>query len=680
MDADHISAERAPLINREAERQAILNRLKEARNGQGAALAIEGKSGLGKSRLAREAAAQAQREGVRVAFVPCRGSTYHPDQPLVELARALLDIKPDLGPETTLIRIEQALGDLLLPDLIPAFIRLFRLPPATGILAEKLVLPREETSEEQPAPVPASEEDSVPPSANGTADGLGRAFGRVLDVLTERSQDVLIIVDDLDQASERAQAVISRLIKGLQKRRLLLLATFSPEIAPELRGAFGGAVLTLDPLPREQTAELGATLLKARSLDPSLAGLLWKHTAGNPLLVIALIEVLQKAGRIKREGEEPVASLSGDGPLPEGRQIIPAVVNHLPTGQRLILACASVLGDGFRVGALKRLSGQDYENVEAGLLKLMADGWLEKTGEGRYAIFRFSNRLAREALYHSLPEQHRASLHRQAGDYYATPLGGYRLRIEQAIHHYLAAEDPRHALGVIELALAQARRQGDLDQVVTLYQRGIELAATDRSLTAEQARFAEALGDIYVASGDYKSAAEVYELGLSTIPLRLLSKLGLVLLAVDPARAVNILMQVTAAIPEGQSSDLHWRLEAALVWALALSGRAYEATRRSRDALGVLGDTVGFGAARTLMRGTLGMVLYYQGDPLDAHSHLESARAGWGARGEQEGVMLINQVLIAMPKEDVTRAWLRLVMHPLLTPDARLVGERQKVS
>ncbi|HEC21422.1 MAG TPA: hypothetical protein ENI95_00735, partial [Chloroflexi bacterium] len=138
MDADHISAERAPLINREAERQAILNRLKEARNGQGAALAIEGKSGLGKSRLAREVAAQARREGVRVAFVPCRGSTYHPDQPLVELARALLDIKPDLGPETTLIRIEQALGDLLLPDLIPAFIRLFRLPPATGILAEKL--------------------------------------------------------------------------------------------------------------------------------------------------------------------------------------------------------------------------------------------------------------------------------------------------------------------------------------------------------------------------------------------------------------------------------------------------------------------------------------------------------------------------------------------------------------
>jgi hypothetical protein len=70
------------------------------------------------------------------------------------------------------------------------------------------------------------------------------------------------------------------------------------------------------------------------------------------------------------------------------------------------------------------------------------------------------------------------------------------------------------------------------------------------------------------------------------------------------------------------------------------------------------------------------MVLYYQGDQAAASTHLESARAGWGARGEEEGVMLINQVLIAMPRKEVTRSWLRMVMQPLLNEDALALTKR----
>jgi hypothetical protein len=165
-------------------------------------------------------------------------------------------------------------------------------------------------------------------------------------------------------------------------------------------------------------------------------------------------------------------------------------------------------------------------------------------------------------------------------------------------------------------------------------------------------------------------------MSLATIPRDLLSKLGMVLLATNPARAVNVLMQVTPATSYSQSDDLRWRLEAGLVWGLAITGRSYEAVRRSRDVLGGLSDTAGFGNARTLMRGTLGMVLYYQGDQTAASTHLESARAGWGARGEEEGVRLINQVLIAMPRKEVTLSWLQMVMAPLLSKDALALAKR----
>jgi len=83
-----------------------------------------------------------------------------------------------------------------------------------------------------------------------------------------------------------------------------------------------------------------------------------------------------------------------------------------------------------------------------------------------------------------------------------------------------------------------------------------------------------------------------------------------VLLAVDPKRATNILERALTTLMLSDQEELRWRVEAGLVWGMALVGRSYEAIRRCRDSLGKLSDTVGFGAARTLMRGALGMVLF----------------------------------------------------------------------
>ena len=174
---------------------------------------------------------------------------------------------------------------------------------------------------------------------------------------------------------------------------------------------------------------------------------------------------------------------------------------------------------------------------------------------------------------------------------------------------------------------------------------------------------AEHVGDIHMADGEYNKAVEAYTRFSPTVTsVSLFSKLGLALLAVDPVRAANILARALAVIHLNEREDVRWILEASLCWALALSGNTYEAIRRSRDSLGRLGDTVGFGWARSLMRGMLGMILFYDGEVQEALPHLESARAGWGARGQQEGVLLVNQVLISLPKQDITRAWLKLVL------------------
>jgi hypothetical protein len=69
------------------------------------------------------------------------------------------------------------------------------------------------------------------------------------------------------------------------------------------------------------------------------------------------------------------------------------------------------------------------------------------------------------------------------------------------------------------------------------------------------------------------------------------------------------------------------------------------------------------------------MVLFYSGEKDEAHPHLESARAGWGARDDKDGVMLMNKVLIEMPRQEITRNWLHLAMEPLLTRAKQLVEQ-----
>ncbi len=188
----------------------------------------------------------------------------------------------------------------------------------------------------------------------------------------------------------------------------------------------------------------------------------------------------------------------------------------------------------------------------------------------------------------------------------------------------------------------------------------------------KQAAAAIRAGDRLARAGDFAGAVQAYhQLAPAEAPVELAARLGLALLAVDAEQAVAILDRAVRAVsPLDEKDDLHWRLEAGRAWGLALLDEDYEAVRVCRDALARLRDRSGFGAARALLRGTLGMALYYQGGVDQALPHLDSARAGWGARGDESGVVLIDQVRIGMPRRAITPVWLHAAMTRLLAETA----------
>ncbi len=224
-------------------------------------------------------------------------------------------------------------------------------------------------------------------------------------------------------------------------------------------------------------------------------------------------------------------------------------------------------------------------------------------------------------------------------------------------------------LWAVEAALQVARLSGDREQLMALYRQGAEAARRDPTLADVQAYMACSLGDLHVAEGDYRAAAEAYSnFGPRPLPFSLLIRLGLALLAFDPVRSVRVLSIALRTLPTDTPTDWRTPLEAGLTWALALNGSLYEAVRLARNALSRLGNSASAGMARTLIRGTLGMALFYHGEAEEARPHLESARAGWSARGTEQGVALMNGVLIGIPSEQATLMWLPLVFGAL--PDA----------
>jgi tetratricopeptide (TPR) repeat protein len=643
-DVSEIPALHSPtLVGRSAEMSILSERMAALSNNKGSKLAIEGESGIGKSRLAWEAVNLAYQHGLDSLLIDCRGSLNRPFDPVVDLVRALLEVDPGQSSELQRKQAQQSINRLGLADRSDEFMKLFGLP-ATGAL--------EIATQQMQAAEPTS---TIILSSDAALPGL---IARLLQTWSSSqrngSRPLLLIFEDLDEASEPARSVCLSLARRTGELPLCLLTTYSTGAVSDIHAVFEGSVLELRRLQPAESLLLGASMAGVPRIPNDLAQPFIEHTGGLPLFIWLAAQHL------------------GEGqPLEPVKEILHSQIAELSEGQRETLLTAAILGDGMRIGALRAVRGSVHEEeLFEDLSALVKESWLDASGAGRLRVYRFTNRLVREMIAGSIPQDLKAKLHQRAGDYYAVPATGRRLRAEAAIYHYMKASAPDRALSVIDMALAEARRSLDRDRTLKLYRRGAEIARGYPELSAKQAELAEKLGDMYVAAGDYAAAAQVYrELSPPDSPYIIHSKLALSLIAVEPFMAVRTLPDVINTLPISENDDLRWRLEAGYVWALALSDQDYEALRRCRDVLSQMTNTAGLGDARALLRGMLGMVLHYQGEHEDAYTHLESARAGWGARGDQNAVLLINQVLIDMPADEITKSWLRLVMRPLLVHD-----------
>ncbi|MGY1617413.1 BTAD domain-containing putative transcriptional regulator [Geodermatophilus sp. SYSU D00691] len=442
------------LVGRGEELAVIGRLLAGTAAGHGRVLLVAGEPGVGKTRLAEEAARLAAASGTRVSWGRCwEGEGAPALWPWVQVLRALLGEppgdRPDDGPAAARSELAR-----LLPELAEA-------PPASA--------------------VPAG-------SVEATRFRLYDAVTGLLE-RTAAGRPLLVVLDDLHWSDVPSLQLLVLLAGRVAGARLMVLATHrlgeaGPDgsLAEALAGLarHGAERMVLGGLAESEVAELMATETGAAP-DRRLARLVHDRTDGNPFFVVELLRLLASeagpAAAGSRGGEAAVVSSIPDGV----RDVLRRRLALLPEQTNAVLVIAAVVGRSFDLDTVKAATGladeEALEAVEAALLSGLVVEDPETVDR-----YRFVHALVREAIYDDVSRARRARLHARVGD---ALLARFRSddpehALEIAHHRWLAAPvtGPQAALPYLVTAADAAVRGLGHEEAEVQLRRALELLGT----------------------------------------------------------------------------------------------------------------------------------------------------------------------------------------------------------
>jgi DNA-binding NarL/FixJ family response regulator len=358
---------RTPLVGRDAESARLRQAVERAREGSGSLILLCGEAGIGKSRLAEEAAADSSAQVLRGSATDGATAPY--------------------GPVAAALRSHLRTAPTALADCGPLRAHLALLLPELG--------------------EPAAESDR-----STIFEAVRCAFAALAG-----DGPAVVILDDLQWSDDASLELLAALASPLREMPVLAIAAYRSDGLPrdhmlrwlrnELRRGDDLEELALGPLDRDQTATLLAALLPEPA-SPSLVRAVHDRTQGSPFFVEELAAALRVRGLLKAGRRGLELAEEGEVPVPDTvRDAVLIGVSALSEPAREAAEAAAVAGQSFDLPLVAGLA------TESGLLELIEQGQLEEEGDGRAA---FRHALAREALYGEVPWLRRRDLHRRLAE------------------------------------------------------------------------------------------------------------------------------------------------------------------------------------------------------------------------------------------------------------------------
>ena len=609
-----------PLVGREREWRALLD-LYGAVGPDGRLVVLEGETGIGKTRLARELVAWARSQGSCAASV--RG---------VEEETGLA-----YGSAIELVRGALRSGD-------PAAVS-----PAAAAEAARLV------PELGTPPAPGLDR---PGAQARFLDGVSRTL---LEATAGRSPG-LLVVDDAHWADPSSLAVLAFLARRLRDRPLLLVLTWRSEEAPAahpVRRILAdaaqeglGVSIPLERLDRDAVAELAAAARAA----PQLAARLYEETGGVPFFVMQYLDARP--------------NVIGDETLPPGvRGLVESRIAAASEVAGQVLAAAAVVGRPFDADLVREVSGRTEEEAVTALEELMRRGLLVEVEGASYA---FRHEQARRVAYELTSSGRRRLLHRRTAEA-LTARGRTGASAGAIAQHLRDAGRETEAAEWFRVAGVHARGLYANAEALAHFREALGLGHED------PARLHEEIGDLLTLAGEYAGALDSYEAAAALAPVERLASIAHRTGLVHHRRgewelAESSFAEAVAALPEGATA-----LEARLFADRSLNAHrrgAGEAQPLAERAL-ELADAAGDRQALAQAHNILGILASGRGEHAEARSQLERSLA---LASEEDDVSAraaaLNNLALALRAEGELEGALELTGEALAL--CATVGDRHR--
>jgi ADP-ribosylglycohydrolase/tetratricopeptide (TPR) repeat protein len=451
-----------PLVDRRLELDVLrqhIAQVTESRRGH--VVLILGESGVGKSRLAAEAAAEARNRGLTVIPVRCLGKGAEPLLPLKEALGAYLGRTPEQIRRTLIGAAPRLL------DAVP-FIGTF-----LGTMGEKL-------------------------AQGSSLKGVYEELSRILVRLATGKPGLFLLVDDLQAADPDTLYFLNYFFRKVEHIPVLAVATIQEEQLSDYREladlmaewtAIGHVTLTVVPLERAHVGEYVRKMaILGEQADESIVDRLFKLSGGNPFFLREALSLIT---------QEPGSRPEPDA-IPPGADAIlrRRLARADETTLRFLRAASVVLDTSEELAPVAYVMEADTKDAIAALNKACE---LRLMREGQHGEISFVHSLMQREVYAEMGTNQRRYMHQRAAEWFERTGA-----MAPAAFHFEQAGQTGRMVTTGFQAAAQARWAGMYHTALMLYQKlrphvGIE-------------ELGPRLAEVLIVLGDWTEAEQMIDL------------------------------------------------------------------------------------------------------------------------------------------------------------------------
>src|SRR5882724_1739571 len=369
-----------------------------------------------------------------------------------------------------------------------------------------------------------------------TRERMLREIGDALESIASRSP-LLIVFEDLQWVDYSTVDLISVLARRRTTAKLMIVGTYRDDdvalsehplraLKQDLRSRHLCHEIALGPLNEAHVVDYLVAEQPESALPDGLAALVYQHSEGNPLFMVAALDHLIGRGFIARgkatwQLRRPLNEIQLA--VPETlREMIEVQIERLSPEEQQVLEVASLTQDRAfsviaRAAAAMDADPGHFEKVCERLSRrthILRPGTLEELPDGTISPFyEFAHALYREVLYSRIAPSRRTQLHRQAAEWAEASFPEHLSEGASFLaYHFEHGGDYARAVKYLRVAAQTAGRRYAPREATAQLQHALELAGRlpDSERATNELAVLEELAAMYLVSFDTR-AVQTYE-------------------------------------------------------------------------------------------------------------------------------------------------------------------------